>query len=129
MPQRIVQWLAALDLVDLPGLYAAVLSSGLAVLRFIDYRRDRPLLEVEAKADMIGLPDPASQIGRAGIPCEPSETRFVGITVANHGRRPATVGMVALVLGGKRGEIIPSDALRELPIELTEGRLSFSTSG
>lgn len=91
--------------------YAAILSTITGTVQVWNYRRDRVRIKVSAQNKMLLLPDPRYE-----------NRKLIVVTVANLGRRPATIS----VIGGYRkypsDPFVLTDTKPSLPYELTEGK-------
>jgi hypothetical protein len=107
------------------AVWGALLSTVLAALKIIDYRRDRPIILV--KLDELGLQfDPrhvvnVSVVGGLGEKRSAAEKRWLRADIINVGRRAAIVTGVLLMLPRGRGFLTGSPA-SENPVDLNEGK-------
>ncbi len=97
---------------DVVAWYAAVVATGAFVVNAYNAWRDRARLVVSARSGYQVTPGPH--------PYSPDAT-YISITVANPGRRPATVERVWLTVRGKKGGLLAHDSLIGGARKLEEG--------
>ncbi len=95
------------------AIWGAILSTALAVLKALEYRKDRANIKVTVMGNYKVVP-----IGEAY-----GNKPLVMITAANKGRRPVALAGAALKLPRKKGHLICFDSMTATrPFELTEGK-------
>ena len=94
--------------------YAALVSTVLLIIRYLDYRKDRVNVILDCMPDY--------RVYGATAPHKP-DTDYILIKVINKGRRPVTIGNVGFITkGNNEKDALLSDSLREGPRELNEGK-------
>ena len=99
------------------AIYGSILSTILAVLKILEYRKDRPNVKVTVQGNWT-FNTPTTVYGNK---------RYVVIRATNKGRRPVTLELAALLKPRKKSEefpyIICADPYTAAkPVELTEGK-------
>ncbi|MCK4404487.1 MAG: hypothetical protein KAW02_05290 [candidate division Zixibacteria bacterium] len=95
------------------AIWGAFLSTTLAVLKVLEFRRDRGNIKITVKGSYKILPTTKAYGNRP----------LVVITAVNKGRRPVTLKGAALLLPRKEGHLICIDSMTAgRSVELTEGR-------
>ncbi len=91
------------------AIWGAVLSTLLAVLKLIEFFRDRANIKVTVR-------------GNYKVPEDPlyGDASYVLITAANKGRRPVTITHASLLVPGSQEYLLAKDSLTH--VELTEGK-------
>lgn len=94
------------------GIYGAILSTILAVIKIVEIRRDRPVLKVTVSGDWIFHPNPF-----------PGEKTTIAIKAVNLGHRPITLTGAGLLMPGKR-YLMCADSISQsyAPVELAYGK-------
>jgi hypothetical protein len=94
------------------GSRSGVLSTGLGVLKLIEYRRDRPIIKVQLKRVHLRFSD---DVGLG--------TPMLHANVINGGRRPARITSALVMLQRGRGFDPCISQRSTFPLELAEGHL------
>ena len=94
--------------------YAALVSTALLILRYLDYRKDRVNVKLDCRSDYRVYGDTA--------PYKP-DTDYIMIKVINKGRRSVTIGNVGFITKGKKEkDAILNDSFQFGSRELAEGK-------
>ena len=94
--------------------YAALVSTVLLIIRYLDYRKDRVNIVLDCRTDYL--------VHGATAPYKP-DTYYILVNVINRGRRPVTIGNVGFITKDKNGaDGLLSDSFHPGPRELTEGK-------
>lgn len=95
------------------ALWASILSTILAVVKILEYRKDRLHIKVTVKGNYRIVPITKAYGNRP----------LVVITAANRGRRPVTLLKAGLLLPRKEGYLLCFDSMTAMrSVELTEGK-------
>jgi hypothetical protein len=95
------------------AIWGALLSTVLAVVKILDYRKERANVKVAVKGSYKVVPISRTYGNRP----------LVMISVVNTGRRPVTLMGAALLLPRKAGHLVCIDSMTAArPVELTEGK-------
>ena len=94
------------------AIYGAVLSSILALFKYLEFRKNRPIIKVSVSGGWQPIPTTSF----------PDKT-IITIKAVNIGHRPITISGAGL-LGTKKGFLMCADTLSRAltPVELTENR-------
>jgi hypothetical protein len=96
------------DLTTALAVWGAILSTALGVLKFLEYRRDRPIVVVQISELHMHFDD-------APVP----DVRWLQANIVNVGRRATTVTGVSVVLPRRRGKV-PCWGKQHFPVVLNE---------
>lgn len=95
------------------AIWGSILSTILAILKILDYKKDRANINVTVKGNYKIVPSSKAYGDRP----------LVVITAVNKGRRPVTLVQAALLTSRKGGYLLCADSLTAMrPVELTEGK-------
>ena len=104
-----------MTLIDILAIWGAGLSTFLALLKLLGFRKDRAIVKITVKGGY--------KVFSKNNPY--GDMTILSVTVANRGRRPITIKNVGLIMprGSKAGLIVCADPITALkPFELTEGK-------
>lgn len=101
------------DLTFILGIYGAALSTMLALLKILEYRKDRANIKITINSNLEVFPKNTVY----------DNMTLLSIRVINEGRRPITITHVSLMLPNSKDYLFCADPYSaKYPVDLTEGK-------